>query len=548
MKYTEAEPKRGIFFKGKGTASEGLHQYDDVKNRIPQPVLSGRPAWLGCYDFAWKIAFRNAKQPEPGSGFISNFVDAAFNQDIFLWDTVFITMFASFARPFLPGVEALDNFYVKQLPDGEIPREMVRATGEDMKFWVNREGLPLHSYFHNHYGFRKLFTMEPPKPEEMYFPDLGRPQEEIAWYTLDNLNHPILAWGELESFALSGDTQRLSEVFSPLLRQYDSYRRLLRHENGLYVSDWAAMDNSPRNKYLGCALDTSCEMAMFAGHLLEMMNILKASSIPLPPDAEDAVRLRLEAERQSLTETINRLLWDTKTEFYYDLKPDGSRAPVKTAAAFWALASGVVNESRAQSLARYLDDPETFKRLHRVPVCAAGEDGYDPRGGYWRGSVWAPINTMILYGLEKYGYADMAREIALNHLDAVARVWQETGTIWENYPADSISSADSDRRDFVGWSGMGPIRYLLRYALGLVPDAPANTLRWKLDPALLEQGPIGCGNFRFAGLETDLEAVLENARLHIRTNASARYTLVINFAGEEYVKEAPGEWVLSAKI
>jgi hypothetical protein len=540
MKYTETAVERGIFFKGKGSLT-APHKYGDVKDRLPRPVLSGHPHWLGCYDYAWKIAFKNVRLPEPGSGFVSSFVDAAFNQDIFLWDTVFITMFASLARPFLPGVEALDNFYVKQLPDGEIPREMVRGTGEDVKFWVNRKGLALHSYFHNHYGFRKLFTMAPPETGEMYFPDLGRPQEETAWYTLDNLNHPILAWGELESFALTGDRERLALVFPPLLKQYDSYQTLLRHANGLYVSDWASMDNSPRNKYLGCALDTSCEMVMFAAHLLEMLNILEPGGLEVPGVSGACLRERLEKDRDTLAETINRLLWDDKTGFYYDLKDDGARAPVKTAAAFWALASGAADGSRAESLARWLGDPASFKRLHRTPVCAADEEGYDPRGGYWRGSVWAPMNTMILYGLEKYGYHELAREIALNHLDAVARVWEDTGTIWENYPADSISAADSDRRDFVGWSGIGPTRYLLRYALGLAPDAPSGVLRWNPDPGLLEQGPLGCRSFRFGNIETDLEAAIRDGKLQIRAETSGPYVLEIRFAGGTYRERISGE-------
>ena len=540
MKYTDAPVERGMYYKGKGAGGK-LFSYDEVRDKLPQPVLPGRPAWLGCYDYALKIAFSNAKLPEPGSGFISAFVDAAFNQDIFLWDTVFITMFADFARPFLPGIEALDNFYIKQLPDGEIPREMVRKTGEDFPFWVNREGLPLHSYFHNHYGLRKLSTQTPPKVEEMYFPDLGRPQEEAAWYTLDNLNHPLLAWGELTSYSLTGNAERLTEVFHPLLKQYEAMRTLLRHTNGLYAGDWAVMDNSPRNKYLGCCLDTSCEMVFFAAQLIEMMDILEAKGLM---KADEKLRLELDDHRVSLTETINDLLWDEKTGFYFDLKPDGSRAPVKTIAAYWALAAGVADREQAENLVRWLEEPSAFKRIHRIPVCAASEEGYDPRGGYWRGSVWAPTNTMVLYGLEKYGFNALAREIALNHLDIVAQVWEDTGTIWENYPPDSVSSADADKKDFVGWSGMGPIRYLLRYALGLVPDAPHNTLRWNLDMDLLREGELGCRHFRFGDTETDLLARLLDNEIHVSVASNTGYTLEIAFGEKLERFSAPGKKVL----
>jgi glycogen debranching enzyme len=52
---------------------------------------------------------------------------------------------------------------------------------------------------------------------------------------------------------------------------------------------------------------------------------------------------------------------------------------------------------------RELSNPQTFKRLHRVPTLAADQNGYDPAGGYWCGAVWAPTSTMVIRGLEQYG-------------------------------------------------------------------------------------------------------------------------------------------------
>lgn len=515
---------RGKYYSGEGTKNQPLYTYEEVKDKLPSPFLPGQKSWLGCYHRALELAFKNAKKPTEESGFISNFVDAAFNQDFFLWDTVFITMFADLARPWLPGIEALDNFYVKQLPDGEIPREMVRESGEDVSFWVNHQGAELHSYFHNHYGFRGLFKMESPPLEEMFFPDLERPQTAIATYTLDNLNHPLLAWGELVSYSQTGNTERLADVFPALLEQYNIMKTLLQHNNGLYVTDWASMDNSPRNKYLGCGVDISCEMALFADNLLQMLNITEEAGLR---SRDEELRQNLERDYNELCRKINSRMWDEEVGFYFDLKPDGSRAPVKTIAAYWALAAGVASEQQAKRLAEWLNDKHTFNRAHRVPVCAADEEGYDPRGGYWRGSVWAPTNTMVLYGLEKYGYNTLAREIALNHVDALAEVWEQTGTIWENYPADSISSADSDRRDFVGWSGLGPVRYLLRYGVGLVPDAPKNTLRWYLDSNTVEKGAVGCERFAFGEVICSLSAEYIEGKLMVSAQSDRPFTLIV---------------------
>ena len=67
-------------------------------------------------------------------------------------------------------------------------------------------------------------------------------------------------------------------MFPPLVWQYRAMRDLLRHQNGLYVTDWASMDNNPRNKYLGCGVDISCEMVLFADNLLEILSVLEAKS------------------------------------------------------------------------------------------------------------------------------------------------------------------------------------------------------------------------------------------------------------------------------
>jgi hypothetical protein len=166
-------------------------------------------------------------------------------------------------------------------------------------------------------------------------------------------------------------------------------------------------------------------------------------------------------------------------------------------------------------------------------VLAANEEGYDPEGGYWKGSVWAPTNTMVVLGLEKNGYHDLAREIGLNHLDAVSKVFTSTGTIWENYPADSITSGNSDKKDFVGWSGMGPIMFLLRYGIGLRSDIKRDLLVWDISNDILKDGPIGCKNYWFFGITADFMAHMDDKKLKLEVNTSKPFELEILFNGKK---------------
>lgn len=468
----------GAFFPKKEYRPHPLPTFAGLRDELPAPIYDEKPAWIAMYWKAWELACRNFHDPKPQSHFVSQFIDAAFNENIFLWDTCFMTMFCNVAHPLVPGIASLDNFYARQHEDGEICREINRSTGMDYGAWVNQAGRPLFS----RNGWLPQQTNAP-----VVYRDRAVPQPP-PHLTLDALNNPLPAWAELESYRVTGDRGRIAMVYEPLKHYYRALQQYLRQGNGLYVTDWASMDNSTRNRFIangGVTVDTSCQMVLFARNLATMAELL----------GEPAESRAFAREAEELSGTINRLMWDPERRFYFDLTLDGRRAPVKTVAAFWALLGRVASGDQAGSLLAELRNPKTFARPCRVPTLAADEPGYDPAGGYWQGAVWAPTTMMVIRGLEFYGYHDEARLIALNNLDMVSRVFQQTGTIWENYAPEAAKPGQPAKGDFVGWSGLGPIEWLLEFAIGLKPDAPRNELVWELRSPQRQ----GCERYRFNG-------------------------------------------------
>jgi glycogen debranching enzyme len=223
-------------------------------------------------------------------------------------------------------------------------------------------------------------------------------------------------------------------------------------------------------------------------------------------------------------------MWDSTRHFYFDLTLAGERVPVKTAGAYWTLLAGVATADRARLLTAELSNPETFGRPNSVPTLAANEPLYDRHGGYWRGAVWAPTTTMVIRGLERYGYDDLARDTALRYLDLVARVYRSTGTIWENYSPEEDAPGEPAKRDFVGWSGIGPIMYLLEYGVGLRSDASRNALTWHIGPA----GQQGCEHFRFNGHELSLVATATTdtvGAFNVVVKSDGDFELIIDHSG-----------------
>ncbi len=90
-----------------------------------------------------------------------------------------------------------------------------------------------------------------------------------------------------------------------------------------------------------------------------------------------------------LARRINHRMWDKKKKFYFDLQRNGKRAPIMTIAAYWTLLAKVASRKKAARLVAQLENPNTFGRRNLVPTLAANQPGYNPAGGYWRGSVWA---------------------------------------------------------------------------------------------------------------------------------------------------------------
>ena len=92
--------------------------FEQARRVLPAPIWEGHQAEVDMYWHAWKIAIGNIRQPQEGSGFVSPYLDVAYNGNIFMWDDSFMMLFARYGYRFFPFQKTLDNFYAKQHQDG----------------------------------------------------------------------------------------------------------------------------------------------------------------------------------------------------------------------------------------------------------------------------------------------------------------------------------------------------------------------------------------------------------------------------------------------
>jgi glycogen debranching enzyme len=438
----------------------------------PIPVCDAHSDWIDLFESSWRIAAANVEQPAfpgwepqmccmPGTGII------------WLWDSCFMTFFARYGNGTVPVMNNLDNLYRLQREDGFI----------GMAYEFESEALA--------YGER--------------------------------VNPPLPAWAELSYWRFSGDDARARNVLPRLVRFFDWIKANRRRKTGLYWfedSGSTGMDNSPRSGYFSehlngsdiCHVDLAAQQALAAECIATLARHL----------GEITLADRFVEEHREIVNLLNRFHWDAKTGFYYDVfnrdTPTDRHNFVnhKTVASFWPLLAGCCSPEQKEGLLRHLLNPEEFWTKHAVASLSKDDPNFDPAGAYWLGGVWAPANYMIAKALKRQGHPELARKLAVQHLEAMSSVYRSSqySGIWECYAPESFLPATKKpwmdvaggtpfaltpetvvEANFVGWSGLGPIAMLIEDVFGFDFDAPRNRITWDIRTS----GRHGIENLLFNG-------------------------------------------------
>lgn len=430
-----------------------IPEFSQIKERLPLPLWENHDDYIRCYYRAWEIAFGNLFAPTKENGFVKNYIDAAFNGCIFMWDSVFMLMFGKYADRIFKFQETLDNFYSHQHRDGFICRQICEKTGRD------------------------CFTRHDPS----------------------STGPEVMAWCEWEYYLNFGDKDRLRRVFPCLILYHQWMQEHFTWRDGTYFSSGygCGMDNLPR-------MDEKYHEAFSHGHLIwvdacaQEMNacniLIKMAKILGREEFID----ELSKERDLLYKAINEKLWDETTGFYYDLKNDDTFNGVKHIGAYWTLLAQCVPSDKVEKFIQHLNNENEFKTPHRIPALSKDHPQFKVNGGYWCGGIWAPTNYAVLKGLDCYGKYELSYEIACNHLDNVVNIFKDSGTLFENYAPENVNgkpvAGTPAKPDFVGWTGLSPISVMFEYVFGIKPDASNSKIIWNinlLDRHGIEKYPFG---------------------------------------------------------
>lgn len=127
-------------------------------------------------------------------------------------------------------------------------------------------------------------------------------------------------------------------------------------------------------------------------------------------------------------QTMNRLMWDEEKGFFFDYDwVNERRNPHLSLAGFYPLWAGVAGEEQAERMVRdWMPEFEYPGGLVTTKEERAGRQWAFPNG-------WAPLQWLVVSGLERYGYTDEAHRIMEKWCTNCAAVYAATGSMWEKY-------------------------------------------------------------------------------------------------------------------
>ena len=258
-------------------------------------------------------------------------------------------------------------------------------------------------------------------------------------------------------------------------------------KNGLPVwesADASGMDNQLRRAgSLRQFQDEGVDLACYLYRELEAMALI-AGKLGKPDDTR-----AFQARADKLAKTINAVFWDDKDGFYYDRnEKTGQTVRLKSVAGFLPLWAGVASAEQAERLVReHLTNPHEFWLQYPIASYAATEpDFYEGRHGSecnWHGTTWIPTNYMIFHGLVRYGYKEIAKDLAYRTF----RLALDANEVTREY-YDSDTGAGNGMNPFWGWSSLAYVMPL-EYETGYDPTNLGSGIRPLIFSGLQMQFP-----------------------------------------------------------
>ena len=150
-------------------------------------------------------------------------------------------------------------------------------------------------------------------------------------------------------------------------------------------------------------------------------------------DQQEAKQWEIAAEQRK--NTMNELMWDKSKGLYFDYDfTRHKKSTVASLASFFPMWAGMVDEEQAALLVKSLRRFENKGGLATTdfsPLSQFVNESFPTQWAYPNG--WAPLQFIVVQALERYGYQQDARRIAIRWITCNLEWFNEHGVFLEKY-------------------------------------------------------------------------------------------------------------------
>jgi putative isomerase len=261
------------------------------------------------------------------------------------------------------------------------------------------------------------------------------------WWDKNRNNEGLLTWGSSPYTPSTDDKrQRVQNVF-----------KAASFESGL--------DNTPM--YDGVEYDTTTHMLKIQDVGLTGLYLMDCEAL-----AYLAQELGKTQEYEELTSRAEKYrqamqtLWDDEFGLFLNRHTDTEELSKRISPTnFYALNGEAANQQKAQRMMdEHFYNPDEFWGDYIMPSIARNDTAYTGES-YWRGSIWAPMNLLVYWGMQNYDLPHAKQDMAEKSKELLLKSWLEKGWIRENYHAET-GSYNNRSEHFYHWGALLGMIYL----------------------------------------------------------------------------------------
>ncbi len=256
------------------------------------------------------------------------------------------------------------------------------------------------------------------------------------WWKDNRDQNGYLAWGSTPFISATGN--RREKVQNDF--QAASY------ESGL--------DNTPMHD--GVPFDTTIHMllqgdvglmGLYVGDCEALADIAAVLSYK---EEEKELRERADYYRKKI-----QTMWDDDFGLFLNKRTDTGEFNRRISPTnFYVLIAKAATQDQAERMIReHFYNPAEFWGDYIMPSTARNDTAYTGED-YWRGSIWAPMNFLVYFGIRNYDLPSARKDLSEKSGILLMNEWLTNGFVRENYNAETGGAPSGRSADYYHWGAL----------------------------------------------------------------------------------------------